>query len=436
MHKSEDGGTVRTTTPLLEKVARGAHLPARENSNTAAYDFTAQAMDPAGFSDRLEQTTALSGEHADLKHDDFAENSTNTSNAGVGASLIAGIPVEARHALHGAERQNDTERRKEEFPSAAADNNFDHTKGSVIDEQHSKAELKSVGSVNGDPAPRETKEIERKGLETNQAGSRQMAAENEWSIKEAFLIARQDGEPEEKGFLTPQDHDFRSEHDETRLIARQAGAPGEKRIPTLQGRDFRQGFEKLKREKRDTNDALKAIFPRENLAQAQEKDKQFPAERIMKHAENEEKVKTIPAADIDRHNYSIAREPRDNEPPLKTITSGEALPRQEKQRERNKTFPIAEKATYGQDKSIGAALDVDSPASNKPVIRDAYPTRNQELPVKQPSTRQQGTVRIGNINIHIKGRDKTEREAAWPEAPSYVDHAITEDWEWSCRYGR
>lgn len=48
---------------------------------------------------------------------------------------------------------------------------------------------------------------------------------------------------------------------------------------------------------------------------------------------------------------------------------------------------------------------------------------------------QKGTVRIGSINIHVKGREE-QREEHWPSPPTYADHAITMDWEWACRYGR
>lgn len=45
-----------------------------------------------------------------------------------------------------------------------------------------------------------------------------------------------------------------------------------------------------------------------------------------------------------------------------------------------------------------------------------------------------GEVTIGKINIHVRGSRQTEEE--WPAAPQYSAHKITEDWEWSCHYGK
>ncbi len=59
-----------------------------------------------------------------------------------------------------------------------------------------------------------------------------------------------------------------------------------------------------------------------------------------------------------------------------------------------------------------------------------------EAPAKAEAPRRQsGGVKIGRVNINIRGKERPQAEP-WPEAPQYADHMITDDWEWSCRYGR
>jgi hypothetical protein len=98
--------------------------------------------------------------------------------------------------------------------------------------------------------------------------------------------------------------------------------------------------------------------------------------------------------------------------------------------------------------------EVDSPLNEKPgppatetlrsILSDVFPgpfVRNEpplDASVPAPDVTPgpgKGTVRIGPINIHVKGREEP-REENWPSAPTYTDHVITEDWEWACRYGR
>jgi hypothetical protein len=45
-----------------------------------------------------------------------------------------------------------------------------------------------------------------------------------------------------------------------------------------------------------------------------------------------------------------------------------------------------------------------------------------------------GDVSVGKINIQVRGQRQAEDD--WPAPPRYASHTITEDWEWSCHYGR
>jgi hypothetical protein len=71
----------------------------------------------------------------------------------------------------------------------------------------------------------------------------------------------------------------------------------------------------------------------------------------------------------------------------------------------------------------------------KPAFKNEMPAEKKDQPLIKDQQRENKGVRIGKINIHFKGKDKAEKEELWPDV-SYSDHLITEDWEWSCRYGR
>jgi hypothetical protein len=45
-----------------------------------------------------------------------------------------------------------------------------------------------------------------------------------------------------------------------------------------------------------------------------------------------------------------------------------------------------------------------------------------------------GGVSVGRINIQVRGKRQAEDD--WPAPPRYSSHTITEDWEWSCHYGK
>lgn len=78
-----------------------------------------------------------------------------------------------------------------------------------------------------------------------------------------------------------------------------------------------------------------------------------------------------------------------------------------------------------------------SPAQPRHPALGGAPGEPPRAPLRSeasPGTRT-AKVRIGSINIHVTGRQRSEPEE-WAEAPVYSDHLITEDWEWSCHYGR
>ncbi len=87
-------------------------------------------------------------------------------------------------------------------------------------------------------------------------------------------------------------------------------------------------------------------------------------------------------------------------------------------------------------KKTGHLIHQDYPVIKKPIFKNHMPIDRKDTPIiKEIPKHQKGNVRIGKINIHIKGREKAEEEQ-WPEAPDYTDHVVTEDWEWSCLYRR
>ncbi|MBI4650377.1 hypothetical protein HY745_03645 [Candidatus Desantisbacteria bacterium] len=59
---------------------------------------------------------------------------------------------------------------------------------------------------------------------------------------------------------------------------------------------------------------------------------------------------------------------------------------------------------------------------------------SQKINTPAVNNNQHNTVKIGQININIKSREKIKEE--WPETPSYTDHIITEDWRWSCLFNK
>lgn len=83
-------------------------------------------------------------------------------------------------------------------------------------------------------------------------------------------------------------------------------------------------------------------------------------------------------------------------------------------------------------KEIGTSIRrVNAPLQTGQVIKNnlnspAVPKKNQK--------KRAGKVTIGRINIHVRGKLRTEEE--WPAPPQYSPHEITEDWEWSCLYGK
>jgi len=468
MHERNERGMDVMNSPLLAKVARGTQLPVRDKRTASITEVSPlYTMGSINSSESLDHTSPDSDERAGLSTYDSVETSRDTSNYIIAEPLTPSISVEARYEHHGVEPQNNAERREEQ-PSKAVDNSFDPADRFTIGEHHKKIELMSGGSET-DPGRRETKEKELiKSLAMQQTSIRPNSDKNEWSIREGFIIETRDpgGTPEEKsystnrvqdvqpvheqelsterqsiglkdnGFPERRDHDVETGNEKTLLIKSQAGAPGESRLPLWQGRDFRQGNENMKREKRDTNDALKVIFPQEN--RVQEKSRTPLADGKGKYSDDPGKGKTIKSDNNDIPKLAITQGQHINTQPIDKNDHGTAPHLQENRKESKKTAPIVEPSHHGQDERspISLSLDAGGPTLNKPVLRDAYPSRNREVLRKQPSARQHGTVKIGNIHINIKGRNKTENEVVWPEAPSYVDHAIAEDWEWSCRYGR
>jgi hypothetical protein len=74
-------------------------------------------------------------------------------------------------------------------------------------------------------------------------------------------------------------------------------------------------------------------------------------------------------------------------------------------------------------------LKANSPAKAGILQPEAVHNKIPEIKEKAKS------VHIGAINIQIKEREAGVQES-WPEPPHYTNHVITEDWDWSCQYGK
>lgn len=92
-------------------------------------------------------------------------------------------------------------------------------------------------------------------------------------------------------------------------------------------------------------------------------------------------------------------------------------------------------AGKGVSKKIKDFISEKQNVLGKPAFKNEMPAEKKDQPPIKDRQRQNRGVSIGKINIHFKGKDKTEKEEFQPDV-SYSDHLITEDWEWSCRYGR
>lgn len=103
--------------------------------------------------------------------------------------------------------------------------------------------------------------------------------------------------------------------------------------------------------------------------------------------------------------------------------------RTREEREKRSTTSVDDLFQHANNQRYPSSL---SEGFNKELkaVQDKSPIKN-----KSNAESNSGKVKIGNINISIKGKQKTENEE-WPEAPQYKNHVITEDWEWSCHYCR
>jgi hypothetical protein len=80
--------------------------------------------------------------------------------------------------------------------------------------------------------------------------------------------------------------------------------------------------------------------------------------------------------------------------------------------------------------SIDSNIYTRTQATGK-ISADAAPIAN----AGKGQSQKQKRLHIGAININVKAKERKVEET-WPEAPRYADHVITDDWDWSCRYGR
>ncbi len=118
---------------------------------------------------------------------------------------------------------------------------------------------------------------------------------------------------------------------------------------------------------------------------------------------------------------------------------------------RNRIPSINSKAV-SQLKGTRSATDKPMTSTNQPAVETAGSSASQvinRLQNKNAAARQisspaavskdvlpakTGGVSVGRINIQVRGKRQAEDD--WPAPPRYSSHTITEDWEWSCHYGK
>lgn len=79
-------------------------------------------------------------------------------------------------------------------------------------------------------------------------------------------------------------------------------------------------------------------------------------------------------------------------------------------------------------------LQQDRNIIKRPVWKDSsFVDKQGVAALEKTSHPRKGSLKVGRINIHVKGPEKAVEEV-WPEAPEYSDHILTQEWEWSCLY--
>ncbi len=112
--------------------------------------------------------------------------------------------------------------------------------------------------------------------------------------------------------------------------------------------------------------------------------------------------------------------------------SGNHVPVKKAPVEKNKNPPARERALGRIEPVLRPVSPATRAGSAKPGGRGsgAIPLR-----AGQGAADKRRGVKIGKIDIRIHGKRKPEVEEQ-PGPPGYAAHALTEDWEWSCHYGR
>jgi hypothetical protein len=218
-------------------------------------------------------------------------------------------------------------------------------------------------------------------------------------------------------------------------------------LQTVQAGDFRSWHEK----RREKGKALKALFPaqspependgRLSVMIARGKDAGMPR----REGEQDEYGGPIDAgallsrkslnASPDRIKGLREGHLRKEDPVETVMPTSPSEPDKATQRTMEIPLDSPFSRTDGFEPSAGKA-GLAGAIVKRPVLKSDFFAPPREASTQEMPVRREGRVKIGKINILVKGRDRTENGGAWPEAPAYADHLITEDWEWSCRYGR
>lgn len=422
-YRYEDRGMdkVMATSPLLAKVARGAHLPAsRHHGAVTADGFLEDALELSEHSDSprdAKGTIAVHEQQAMPTSHNTAESSVQTPDFDTADRAEKGASLPPVHSARSVEEQT------------------------KVEEKPGDDRLKAFVRDAGTPY-----------LLTKEGGNG-VARVSQFAAEKGPVVsvpAPTANEPETAGGETSAP--------ESRPAEDKRIGPAEKHFRALQAGDFQAGHEK----RREKGDVLKALFPAPHTEPkndgrlSHKRTRGKDTDMLRREGEQDESREQIDTGALPSRNSQDTspegikgiKGPREDYPqnedhgdtvmPTNPVKPEKPAHGTEEVR-LDHPFPLRLRSgqTPGEvfESSDGKTGVVGAIAARPVLKSDVFAPPRQALPQEMP-VRREGRVKIGKINILVKGRDRAGNEGIWPEAPSYADHLITEDWEWSCRYGR
>jgi hypothetical protein len=448
MHEDREMDRIMATSPLLAKVARGAHLSVGGYGGAAvAADFFEDVSDR---SKRPEDAVAASGNEAVPNLHDIPGIGVPEPEADISDRTEEGGFLPAVHAAPSVEQEMMAETKPGD----------DRLKGFVPPASQLTGE-----KVPGIGVPEPEADISDRTEESGFLPAVHAAP----SVEEEIKVERKPGDDRLKGFVPPasqltgekvpgigvpepEGNEFETAGGEIFVQGSgpsedQGASPTKNRLQTLQAADFRSRHEK----RREKGKALKPLFPahspependgRLSVMIARGKD----AGMLPREGEQDEYGGPIDTgALLSRKSLNtppdrikgFREDHLRKEDPVETVMPTSPLePDKETRRTMENPLDSPFSRNDGFEPSAGKA-GLAGAIVKRPVLKRDFFAPPREASMQEMPVRREGRVKIGKINILVKGREKTENEGAWPEAPAYTDHLITEDWEWSCRYGR